>query len=61
MQSLLKLKSIENKFKSVIISRDMTKTGREHCKILVEEAEEKSRNETGTSLTESGVPGYDSI
>jgi len=47
MQSLFKLKSMENKFKSVIISHDMTRTEREQCKILVEEAKEKSRNETG--------------
>ena len=49
MQSLFKLKSMERKFQSVIISHDMTilETEREECKALVEEAKQKTINETG--------------
>ena len=38
MENLLKLKHLENKYKSVIISHNMTKTERQECKSLVEEA-----------------------
>jgi len=58
MHSLFKLKSMENRFKSIIISHDMTKSEREHCKVMVEEAKEKSRNETGDFIYRvRGPPG----
>jgi len=41
MENLFKLKHLENKYKSVIISHDMTKTERQECKSLVEEAKKR--------------------
>jgi len=38
MESLLKLKSMEAKFKDVIIAHDMTKKERQECKALTKEA-----------------------
>jgi len=58
MNSLFKLKSMENRFKSVIISHVMTKAEREHCKVMVEEAKEKFSNETGDFIYRvRGPPG----
>jgi len=47
MESLFKLKSMEAKFKDIIIAHDMTKKERQECKALVEEAKLKNQNEAG--------------
>jgi len=47
MESLYKIKSMESKFRSVIVAHDMTKLEREACKALVEEARRRTQNETG--------------
>ena len=45
MESLFKLKSMEAKFKDIIIAHDMTKKERPECKALVEDAKIKNQNE----------------
>jgi len=58
MESLYKIKSMDSKFRSVIISHDMTKLEREECKKLVNEAKEKSQNESGDWIYRvRGSPG----
>jgi len=47
MEGLYKLKSMETKFRSVIIAHDMTKLERQECKSLVQEAKQRTENETG--------------
>jgi len=55
MQSLYKIKSMEIKYKNVIVAHDMTKKQREECKLLVQQAKEKTENALGTMYTKSGV------
>ena len=47
MEALYKIKSMDKKFQSVIIAHDMTKLERQECKTLVEEAKQRTQNETG--------------
>jgi len=42
MESLYKLKNLEAKFNTVIVTHDMTRKEREDCKNLVEEAKAKT-------------------
>jgi len=55
MESLYKIKSMEIKFRSIIVAHDMTKKQREECKLMVNEAKEKVRMSRGTGYTRSGV------
>ena len=58
MESLYKIKSMEIKFRSIIVAHDMTKKQREECKVLVNEAKEKSENESGDWVYKvRGPPG----
>jgi len=58
MESLYKLKSLEMKFKNVIIAHDMTKKQREECKALVEEAKRKTQSGSGDLVYRvRGLPG----
>jgi len=45
MESLFKIRHMEAKFKSIIVTHDMTKMEREECKILVEKAKVKTQME----------------
>jgi len=47
MENLYKLKSLPERFKSVVIAHDMTKRERDECKTLVESAKLKNANEAG--------------
>ena len=59
MESLYRLKQAEHKFKSVIVSHDLTKSEREECKKLVEEAKELTKqNSSGEfAFRVRGPPG----
>jgi hypothetical protein len=45
MESLSKLKDMEEMYKKVIFSHDFTNEGRKECKKLVEEAKKKEQDE----------------
>ena len=45
MKSLYKLKSLDSKFKHIIIAHDMTKKQWEECRTLVQEAKDKEQQE----------------
>ena len=45
MESLFKIRHMEAKFKSIIVTHDMTKMEREECKTLVERAKAQTRME----------------
>ena len=47
MESLYKLKSMEAKFRKVVVAHDMTKLERDDCKALVNEAKVKTENDSG--------------
>ena len=47
MESLYKIPHLEQKFKNVIVAHDMTKKEREECKELVQEAKQKTMNDSG--------------
>ena len=55
MENLGKLRSLEAKFKNVIVAHDMTVNERNNCKALVRQAKEKLNRIRGTLCTESGV------
>jgi len=58
MESLYKIKSMDAKFKSLIVAHDMTKKQREECKSLVAEAKAKSDEESGDWIYKvRGQPG----
>ena len=59
MESLYRLKQAEHKFKSVIVSHDLTKSEREECKKLVEEAKELTKQNSSGEFTfrVRGPPG----
>ena len=59
MESLYKLKHADSKFRSVVISHDMTKCEREDCKRLVEEAKVKASDDTSGEFVYRvrGLPG----
>jgi len=58
MESLYKIKSMEDKFKSINVSHDMTKKQRAECKALVAEAKQKTENESGDCVYKvRGPPG----
>ena len=46
MESLFKLKHAEQKFKSIIVTHDMTQKERDQCKNVVEEAKQKESHDT---------------
>ena len=59
MENLYKMKSMEAKFRSVIIAHDMTKAEREDCKALVEVARQRTENESGDWIHRvRGPPGH---
>ena len=59
MENLYKMKSMEVKFRSVIIAHDMTKAEREDCKALVEVARRRTENESGDWIHRvRGPPGH---
>lgn len=59
MENLYKMKSMEVKFRSVIIAHDMTKAEREDCKALVEVARQRTENESGDWIHRvRGPPGH---
>jgi len=45
MESLYKIKHLDSKFKSVIVTHDLTRKEREECKELVEEAKLKAQQD----------------
>ena len=45
MESLYKIKHLDSKFKSVIVTHDLTKEEREECNELVEEAKLKTQQD----------------
>jgi len=45
MESLYKVKHLDSKFKSVIVTHDLTRKEREECKELVEEAKLKTQQD----------------
>jgi len=49
-KSLYKNKSMEDKFKNIYVSHDMTKRQRAECKALVAEAKQKTENESGNRV-----------
>jgi len=59
MESLYKLKHADTKFRSVVISHDMTKQEREDCKKLVEEAKVIASDDTSGEFVYRvrGLPG----
>jgi len=59
MESAYKLGSMEQKFKSVIIAHDMTKLERSQCKEFVQEAKERTQNDSGDFIYRvRGQPGH---
>ena len=59
MESLYKLKNAEQKFKSVVVSHDMTLKERNECKELVAEAKRLSSDDTSGEYLYRvrGLPG----
>ena len=58
MESLYKLRSMEAKFKKVIVAHDMTKLERDDCRLLVNEAKLKTENDSGDWIYRvRGPPG----
>ena len=58
MESLNKLKGASDKFRNISITHDMTKSERETCRKLVEEAKEHQSKESGEFLWRvRGLPG----
>ncbi|HKU84187.1 MAG TPA: hypothetical protein VJP58_09105, partial [Candidatus Nitrosocosmicus sp.] len=58
MESLIKLKKAEDKFKNIGISHDLAPSDREECKKLVLEAKTKQDKEEGEYLWRvRGLPG----
>ena len=58
MESLYKIRSLDVKFKNVIVGHDMTRKQREDCKLLVAEAKAKSDTELGNWVYKvRGPPG----
>ena len=59
MESLYKIKHLDSKFKSVIVTHDLTKKEREECNELVEEAKLKNptRSFGGLGLSSEGPTG----
>jgi flagellin-like hook-associated protein FlgL len=58
MESLFKLREAENKFKNISVTHDLTRTEREECKTMVEEAKKKQTEEQGEFLWRvRGHPG----
>jgi len=57
MESLYKLKSMEAKFKNVIIAHDMTRRERDECKTLVTEARNKTQEQGDWVYRVRGPPG----
>ena len=59
MESLYKLKHADTQYKRVVVSHDMTKSEREECKKLVEEAKtRKAQDQSGEYLYRvRGTPG----
>jgi len=47
MESLYKLKSMEAKFRKVVVAHDMAKLERDDCRALVSEAKLKTENDSG--------------
>jgi len=54
MESLYKIKSMEAKYKNIIVAHDMTRKQREECNVLVAEAKEKTE-ESGDSVYSQGT------
>ena len=58
MESLYKIKSMESKFRNIIVAHDLTKKQREECKALVQEAKAKTDQESGDYIYRvRGPPG----
>jgi len=56
MKSLYKIKSMEDKFKNINVSHDMTKRQRAECKALVAEAKQRTENESGNYVYKVSGP-----
>jgi len=46
MESLYKIKSMDSRFRNIIVAHDLTKKQREECKALVQEAKAKTDQES---------------
>ena len=58
MESLYKIKSMDSKFRNIIVAHDLTKKQREECKALVQEAKAKTDQESGDYIYRvRGPPG----
>ena len=58
MESLFKLKSASDLYKNVSVTHDLTRSERDACKALIEEAKIKQSEETGEYLWRvRGLPG----
>ena len=57
IESLYKLKHADRQYKRVVVSHDMTKSEREECKKLVEEAKTRqAQDQSGNTCTGYEVP-----
>jgi len=58
MESLYKIRSMDTRFRNIIVAHDLTKKQREECKALVEEAKAKTEQESGEYIYRvRGAPG----